>query len=367
MRKQSSDAVLDSLHDLIDRSSDGERLPTVRDLMRDHRVSQAAVTAALDALREEGLVSSHVGRGSYVVKRDGRASVGAMPRTLLILSNASMNERGVMVQNRLVDEMAAEGGKVVQISYHDTDQLLAILEATPRFDAAILQSHFESIPVRLLTLLKAKSKALVVDGHSISGIDIDRVGTDWEEALDMALSRLAGLGHRGVALISADIEAQPILSARRAFSRVARAAGFGKDQTHPIVLSGMTLPNQHVADRLAPALRELKDRSGGRLPFTAAVFLGQSDGAGLRRGLESLDLRVPDDLSVCLLGHRDVPSEHQDVLTMAGSSASEAATALLKTLRQRLSDPGAPPRIVFLGVDETVRSSVAEASDHQRA
>jgi DNA-binding LacI/PurR family transcriptional regulator len=359
MRKQSSDAVLESLHDLIDRSSDGERLPTVRDLMRDHRVSQAAVTAALDALRGEGLVSSHVGRGSYVVKREGHAPDGAMPRTLLILSNASMNERGVMVQNRLVDEMAAEGGKVVQISYHDTDQLLAILDSTPRFDAAILQSHFESIPVRLLTLLKAKSKALVADGHSISGIDVDRVGTDWEEALDMAVSRLADLGHARIALISADIEAQPILSARRAFVRIARAAGIKDGHAYRIVLPGMTYPNQRVADRLERALGDLIADSGGRLPFTGAVFLGQSDGAGLRDGLGRLGLRVPEELSVCLLGHRDVPSEHQEVLTMAGSTASEAAAALLSTLRRRLEDPGAPPRIVFLGVDETVRASVA--------
>ena len=359
MRRPSSDEVLESLQDLIDRSSDGDRLPTVRDLMRDHRVSQAAVTAALDTLRGEGLVSSHVGRGSYVVKREGRASSGPMPRTLLILSNASMNERGVMVQNRLVEAMAVEGGKVVQISYHDTDQLLSILGSTPRFDATILQSHFESIPVRLLALLKAKSKALVADGHSISGIDVDRVGTDWEEALDMAVSQLAGLGHERIALISADIDAQPILSARRAFTRVARAAGIAAEHARGIVLPGMKHPNQRVADGLERALRDIMEGSGGRLPFTGAILLGQSDGAGLREGLARLGLCAPEDLSVCLLGHRDVPSEHQEVLTMAGSTASEAATALLATLRRRLEDPGAPPRIVFLGVDEAVRASVA--------
>ncbi len=367
MRRPSSDAVLDALRDLIGRSADGARLPTVRALMRDHRVSQAAVTAALGALRDEGLVSSHVGRGSYVVKRREGVAASSMPRTLLILSNASMNERGVMVQNRLVEDMAARGGKVVQISYHDTDHLLAILESSPRFDAAILQPNFEAVPVRLLTLLKSRTRALVADGHSISGIDIDRVGTDWEEALDLAVARLAGLGHRRVALISANIEAQPVLSARRAFRRVARASGIAGEDARLIVLDGMTHANARVTEELERTLREVRDGSGGVLPFTGAILLGQCDGAGLRRGMERLGLRVPEDLSVCLIGHRDVPSEHQDALSIAGSAAADAAAALLDTLRRRLEDPGAPPRVVFLGVEETVRASVAPAPGSRRA
>ena len=89
----------------------------------------------------------------------------------------------------------------------------------PDFDAAVLQSHYDSIPIRLLNLLKQKTKALVVDGHTVSGVDIDRVGTDWEDALELAVQHLCDLGHRSFGLLSINTMAQPVLAARRAFTR----------------------------------------------------------------------------------------------------------------------------------------------------
>ena len=191
VRKSSSDLVLRSLYDLVDGLEDGARLPTVRELMRTFHVSQAAVQRAFGALAAEGLVTSQVGRGTFVTRAGGTAQ-GAPGRadraldSLLILSNASMNQRCVLVQNHIVEEMAAGGSKVVQMSYHNTGHLLDILGSLPRFDAAILQSHYENIPVRLLQLLQEKATALTVDGHTLSGVDIDRVGTDWEDALLVA-------------------------------------------------------------------------------------------------------------------------------------------------------------------------------------
>ena len=64
-----------------------------------------------------------------------------------------------------------------------------------------------------------------------------------------------------------------------------------------------------------------------------------------------------EDLSVYLLGHHDVPSEHSVVLTMAGSSHADAADQLTATLRRRLSSPELPPQIVYLGTTEAVRRS----------
>ena len=174
-----SESVLSHLRDLIDQLEDGARLPTVRDLMKRLGVSQGAVQGALSRLRHDGLVSAHVGRGTYVVKSgssetpDRQTKVAAPSRrnaldSLLILSNASMNERCILVQNQIIANVTAEGGKVVQMSYHDTDHLLRMLESVPDFAAAILQSHYERIPVRLLNLLQAKTRALVLDGHDSS-------------------------------------------------------------------------------------------------------------------------------------------------------------------------------------------------------
>jgi DNA-binding LacI/PurR family transcriptional regulator len=364
----SSESVLKHMSELIEKLDHGARLPTVRDLMKRFGVSQGAVQGALSRLRDDGLLSSQVGRGTYVVKASsGTASGvkrGRMPTlpdqaaldTLLILSNASMNERCILVQNRIVAQVTAEGGKVVQMSYHDTDQLLGLLESIPDFTAAILQSHYERIPVRLLHLLQAKTRALVLDGHTVCGVDIDRVGTDWEEALSLALDHLSTIGHHRIGLVALDTDAQPILSARRAFSRLSHWRGDALDIAAPILLPDVRHPSQHVGDALARALSERlrQDRS---FPFTALICLGISDAIGVRQSLETLGIGVPETLSVHLLGHFDVPTEHFEQFTIAGSSHREGSDALLAGLKRRLAAPDLPPQITYLPCRQVLRSS----------
>lgn len=366
LRAASSHAVLASLRDQIARLDDGARLPTVRELMRSHQVSQATVQEALTRLREEGLLTSQVGRGTYVVKdgdaatQDGAGTARHLD-SLLILSNASLNERCVLVQNHIVGHLSRTGSKVVQISYHNTGHLLDILTSVPDFDAAILQSHYENIPIRLLNLLQGKTRALVVDGNSVAGVDIDRVGTDWEEALDLALEHLSELGHRSIALVSLDSMAQPILSVRRAFDRIGRRHKTGWEHAESIALGGVLHPTQRVGDALKTALGALVDRHG-RLPFTAMATLGISDSLGIRQCLTEMGISCPQDLSLVVLGHHDVPTEHFGFMSMAGSSYLAAARSLIEVIHKRIEAPREAPQIVYLDCVAEFRESTGAPS-----
>lgn len=362
MRNTPSNLVLAALRDQISRLDGGDRLPTVRELMSAHRVGQGAVQEALTHLREEGLISSQVGRGTYVLKgnaRTGRPEPARSPRldSLLILSNASLNERCVLVQNHILGELMKSGSKVVQIAYHDTEHLLEILTSIPNFDAVILQSHYESIPIRLLHLLQSKTRALVVDGHTVSGVDIDRIGTDWEEALDIALEHLSALGHRSVGLVALDSTAQPIASVMRAFERIGRRDAERWREARPIVLRGVHHPTLSVSAALGEALGALRAEETGKLPFTALVTLGISDVLGMRQCLGEMGIAIPRDLSVFVLGHHDVPTEHLGVMSIAGSSHLQAAQELMKTIHRRLLSPNEPPQIIYLDCVAAIRES----------
>jgi DNA-binding LacI/PurR family transcriptional regulator len=355
--------VLAALRDLAYKLEDGARLPTVRDLMKRHKVSQATVQQAFAELKREGLLVSQVGRGTYLRRPGEGEPPPASPRpvddlsTLLMLSSSRMNERCVLVQNQIVSSLTGEGARIVQMSWHDTDHLMQILHSVPRFDAAILQSHYDVIPIRLLALLREKTRAVVVDGHSLAGIDVDRVGTDWEEAVELALAELTRLGHRRVGLVTIDSPAQPILAVRRAFARLDNWRGTGLVPHPPVVLSGIANPTLQVADALSQTLSGLRGPDGA-LPFTALLTLGISDGAGIREALSRLGLDGPDCPSVFVLGHHDVPSEHFGTLAIAGSSHVEASAALLDTIRQRIASPLAPPRVTFLACAATLRPSI---------
>ncbi len=352
-----TERVVSLLEERIRSLDDGARLPTVRQLMKELGVSQSAVQDALGRLRHQGLITSHVGRGTYVVKdgEPGMEREAASLSSLLILSNASINERCALVQNHIVDALDDEGGRVVQISYHNTDHLIEVLTCVPDFDAAVLQAHYEAMPVRLLALLQQKTRALVLDGLSVAGVDIDRVGTDWEAALGLALDHLTGLGHRRFGLVSLNSPALPLTGIRRAFTRLDTWRGKPVEMAPPILLPHLRHPSQPAADALEEALRPLV--RDGALPFTALVVVGLSDAVGIDAALGRLGLSAPDRLSVHLLGHADVPSEHLNRYTIAGSTHAEAGRTLLDLLRSRLANPDAPPRDAYLKVEQTIFGS----------
>lgn len=350
MRSASSDTLYAWLVAQIDGLQHGDRLPTVREIMHRRGVGQGSVQAALHRLKDQGLISAQVGRGSFVVKPsreeatpDARRGEGGL-KNLLILSNASMNERGILVQNLIVDDARSHGGRVVQLSYHDVTHLMEILNSIPSFDAAILQSHFERIPLRLLALLKQKTLALVVDGHSVAGVDVDHVGIDWEEALIAAMDHLTGLGHRRIQMVSLDTMAQPLVQARRYFQRLSDWRGMPV-QLSDITLSGLRHPSLPVAERLTMALDEIRTHRP-----TALLFIGLADALGIRDTLAGAGIAVPDDMSVVLLGHPDVPTEHLGQFAVFGGSYSEAAQQLLEVIRRRLENPDGAEEVRFLRI-----------------
>ena len=360
-----TDTITQSLIRMIDESADGERLPTVRELMAKYGVGQATVQDAYTTLREMGLITSQVGRGSFVVKPGGIGPSGgkgvagprSQIRSLLILANSSMNERCSLVQNYIVEVVGAEGGKVVQMSYHDTGHLLEMLRSIPTFDAIILQSHYEVIPVRLLASLQGKTRALVVDGHTVAGVDIDRMGIDWEEALDAAIQHLTDLGHRRVTLISLDSNAQPILGARRYFSRMASRQDARIDG-QIVTLEGLKHPTQSIGISLRREMSTLWQQPASQAP-TALIFMGFSDGMGIREVMRDLEISVPQDLSVVILGHPDVPTEHLGFFTMVGGGHRAGAEALVEIARSRLDSPNRWPQITYLDCMMKAQESTA--------
>lgn len=347
--------LMDSLRQFIERADDGERLPTVRELMKTFGIGQASVQDALRDLKKEGLVQSHVGRGSFVAKpkskRTGRQIDTQGPRSVLILSNVNMNARCTMVQSLVVNDMQARGAQVVQMSYSDTDQLLAILKGIPSFDAVIMQSHYETIPIRLLSALKSKTGALVIDGLTVTGVDVDRVGVDWQEVIGLGLDQLVAEGCKKPALVTIESNAQPMVLTRRFFDRLRYWNG------HPIstsvdILDGVVHPTQNPETALEATLQSLVQRGADGL-----LFLGMSETIGIDAALEKSGLTLPAGLSVVILGHTDVPSEHLDKYTIAGVSHIDGARRLVESVVQRFETPDASPKTHFLAATLEIRAS----------
>lgn len=96
--------VADQLRQAIaeGRYSPGQKLPTGKDLAAELGVAVGTVRSALDLLKEEGLVTTHHGRGSFVLERPESGEQGTSDEFALIRSElAEINRRLTSIEERL--------------------------------------------------------------------------------------------------------------------------------------------------------------------------------------------------------------------------------------------------------------------------
>jgi DNA-binding LacI/PurR family transcriptional regulator len=360
----------DFLAQLARDAQPGDRLPTIRELMKRFGASQAIVQRAFDGLKSQGLIASEVGRGTYFL--GGGASganaplptrAPAGPRSVLLLRRSVSVHRGRVLIELLQRRFAADGHKVLEVSYTDADHARTVLRGLPRFDACVIQSSFRTIPIDLLAAVREKSEVLAVDGAALVGTDVEAVGMEWGEPLGRAVSLLRERGHSAIAYATTS---QPLFAVQMGRRRFASLQAELADEVALQELALPQLPDSGYAEALVEALRE-QVQSAGRLPFTALVAWGIENGPALREALSQLGCKVPADLSVVLLGRTDLPNEHADFFETLGCSVADQAEALYQVVCERWANAAAPFGVRLIPVTHREGQSVAAPARGSRA
>jgi DNA-binding LacI/PurR family transcriptional regulator len=364
---RSAPADLDQfLEDLARDAQPGERLPTIRELMRRFGVSQMIVQRAVSNLKARGLIAAEVGRGTYFRGGDVRGNaegatpaVPAAPRTpavrsVLLLRRSISIARGRVLVESLQRRFAADGHRVLEVSYTDPDHARAVLRGLPRFDACVIQSTYKPITIELLAALREKSEVLAVDGMALMGTDVEAVGTEWGEPLSEAVALLAERGHRRIAFAATS---QPLLATQLGLRRFEHLRATATDLQLEL-LSVPHLPDDQYESALAAMIAASKD-GAGRLPFTALVAWGVENGAKFRALLSEIGTEVPRDLSVVLLGRTDLSNEHAEFFHTIGCSVEDQADALQRAVAARWADPSSPYGVRLIPVDRRPGASVS--------
>jgi len=350
----------------------GDQLPTIRELMRRFGVSQGLVQRAFASLKERGLINSQVGRGTYFVGSGaGRAaSADAVPaavgegdapgrapagRSILLLRRSVSIARGRALVDGLHRRFAAEGHRVLEVSYTDSDHALTVLKALPRFDACVLQSSFRTIPIDVLAALRTKCAALAVDGAALMGADVEAVGTEWGEPLAEAFELLRQRGHRRIAVA---MTGHPMLATQLGWRRLEQLR-----QAHPdCSVESIALPHWPDGQYAAALVQRLRALSENRAAApTALIAWGIEDGMQLRELLDEAQLPVPAALSVVLLGRTDLANEHAGFFSTVGCSVEDQMAALHEAVLARWAEPDAPHGIRLIPLRRRAGASVADA------
>ena len=356
------------LEDLARNARPGERLPPIRELMRRFGASQMLVQRAFNDLKTQGLIESQVGRGTYFLGRGaeavepGESGVPgpeprvrpAATRSVLLLRRSISIARGRVLVEGLHRRFAADGQRVLEVSYTDAEHARTVLKALPSFDACVVQSTYRTLPIDLLAPLRDKCRVLAVDGAALVGADVEAVGTEWGEPLAQAVTALRQAGHRSIAYASTD---QPFLATQLGRRRFEHLRASQTDIAfHDLTVPHM--PDERYADTLVEQLQALADASG-RLPFTALVAWGIEDGAAFRALLAQAGIEVPRRLSIVLLGRTDLPNEHAGFFDVVGCSVADQVEMLYAAIQARWAAPSSPYGVRFTPVRQRAGSSVA--------
>ncbi|MEA3535860.1 GntR family transcriptional regulator [Rhizobium sp. CC-YZS058] len=354
----------DYLKSLAETAQPGDRLPTVRGLMRDFKISQPGVQRALQALKEEGLVDAQVGRGTFFVGSGANSSAAGariLPqkgRSVILLRRPSATQRARFVMDRL-QAMVADGGDItLEVAYSNADHARRVLQSLPRFDACVIQNSFEQMPVEMLAALRRKSDNVIVDGAWLVGTDVDAVGFEWGRPVERAVRLLLRGGHQHIHYITT---ANSFLANELGLHRYRQIQEEASPATllhEPDLLP--SLPSREfelaVLERLAAISREPGGKQRG------ALVWGIESGQRLRAGLHARGIRVPEDISIVLLGRSDVEAEREGFFHLIGYSAQEQAEALYARLKSRWRDPQAPYGLSLITMHEIEGHSVLLAA-----
>jgi LacI family transcriptional regulator len=202
---------------------------------------------------------------------------------------------------------------------------------------------------------------LATAGTPVVILDRDPVGEDgdprWPAVLvdhrdgaRAATRYLLGLGHRRIALLTADAQMRPSRERIAGFHEAFAEAGVDPAGAQLCI---QTTPMDFAQGDTLALLR-----SSGRP--TAIVALGTRILAGVLRAARDLRLAVPADLSVLSVGDTDLAAVHIPAITALRWSLDDVGRAAAELLLQRLrGDAGEAQSRAVLQVDLVLRESCA--------
>ena len=352
--------VVERLRSLVSGLAPGARCPTVRQLIAEFGVSQHLIQGAMDELRQEGIITSHVGRGTFV---SGGPAPSVQARSILTLLYQHPYQRGDVIARIIHQRLSIEGHESLVLTYSNAAHVMEILKSGARYDAAIVQPRSSVVSVSLLALLKQRAEHVLIEGLALEHLDVDAVSNDPAKTVELIVDHLFAGGHRRIAWITEAGGNYFFLRTASFFRASCRGAGLSEEDCPVIVAE--TDPDKLGLRDLAGVIGKLRGK-GKRLPFTALVVASFVDGRTIVDALKRCGLATPDDVAVVRLGTPDLESDHVGLITTAGRPSTRAAETVLKRLDWRWANRSAPWATYYDSPELAVMASSARAVSKAR-
>nr|WP_272210335.1 GntR family transcriptional regulator [Marinicella sp. W31]MDC2876205.1 GntR family transcriptional regulator [Marinicella sp. W31] len=350
------DAIRTWTEERIAAAEPGERLPTVRHIMREFRTAQRTVETALKPFFEDGRIVARPGAGIVTAECLPQSPRQSFAADLLILYRNSDSRLARVTLQEVAARVKAAGFSVLQLGFSGDGQAIDVLERIGRFRACLIQVNFEILTVAFLAALHRQADHIVIDGVSATGIDVDAIGTNWREALSIAFRKIRENGHEKIAFLTSAHNARQIAMARREFELLGSSL---PDPTQRWLIELDALPGSYQIEDIAEAIGRHASTDGG-LPFSGLIVWGVVEGFILERALAQLGLEAGRDLSVIMLGSTDFQSEHLGRFDVVGNSHDEKLAVFERIITERIGDRSDEPQTHYLPISHVHHGSVID-------
>lgn len=309
--------------------SPGDRLPTEQEFMEKYRVSRITVSKALNELKAEGIIERFPNRGSFVSRSGTFPAETALAETAPVSGGIALPSDAdcpmaetACIFPRIADLFSLSMANGVVSALSENGYLCHIFQSyNPTTENYLLQRCLElklagivlfpqdqpffSDPLMLMQLQKYP---LVLIDRYLPHLNTSYVIGDNKTAGTLCLRHLAELGHQRFCFVTS--------SGRDTFSVRRRIAGVLEEMSaRGIPESALCVTDRLDKTRKISHHQEAFSRLVYRERISAFICAESSTCAYLYRLFESLEIRVPDTVSLMCFDQPLVDSQRPDFFT----------------------------------------------------
>lgn len=336
--------------------------PTIRDVARKAGVSTVTVSrvvsdssAVKDGTKRKVLAAMRA--LGYQPNAAARAMRTNSTKTIGFLVPDLRNELFAAVARAAEELLAAQGYMLfLYSSDRSTRREINFLnQATQRGMDGLILSLCDETDSDVMDAIGQCHVPVVIWDRDVP-VEADVVFNEHAAPMRTVTKHLLDLGHRSIALISAPLCIRPGRERLRGFSQAIDAH---PDKTYPVVRNGSQSADFGYSETL--------DLMASKTPPTAIIAGGNDIFHGVMKALRSLNLRIPDDISVVGTDDRLVSELADPPITVIDRDMERIGRALARMLIARLNGEQ-PPESITTTMESNVvlRSSTAAPGKAER-
>lgn len=328
--------------------------------MAKFNATQYAIHLALQQLNQEGVLVSHVGRGTVVASHDEAVSVkpkADQPTRVLLLHYRSNSKRNDLVSDAIHHILLERGCRVVSVAYKDDEDLNA-MRGEGQFDFCVVQPRRSILSTRLIDIARRNARYVIVEGQTVSGTEFDGVVRDQPTSLRLAIRHLSGLGHTRLGLVCEDGHGGTVEN------DIEQLFDFWSEVVHgtdvvPFSRRPSQDPDNTTQSNIDQVLTDWRDLPDAARP-TALIICGSFQADYLQQAFDAANILIPDDLSIVRVCSTSVEALHGGVFTTVGRKSESIAEALADLIEWRTRHPKEAQLITRAFPDVIERKSSAQ-------